>query len=482
MRTRVLLPLSCLLLTGLAGCFADDDLSLTSLGSAFSVDASQAWRAGEALLWTGAELAGPDFRDEEVLPTALTGLGQAPCDAGRCERVPFTVSEPIDLLTVAIEWEGQDEDHVAAGNYIGLPRVMMDLRIEQAGKVVVDGRESSHYAGVARMEDVAPGDYEAVVAVHWGTSTYQGSIAAGERPQMFGSTVTGGADAADGAGDANGAGDALLPDLVMLPPDHLTISTPIPREAEPVLSQAAPGCGPDELAEDQDRRCLRFAGILGNDGDGPIELVLAQDEALLSPALGADWRQRIHHEDGEVEETVVGSAAYHPVHGHYHILDFVETKLYHFDEEHGARGDETRYGRKTGFCIIDGGLIDQRDPGAVLPRYFGGGCCYMFGFCQLDMTRGEEFIMGVSAGWYDIYPWYRADQYVEITGLPDGTYELVSRINPVQNLVETDVHNNEASTVFRLSGDEVETLSMATQADVGPHPDAAWDEGAAAGT
>lgn len=124
----------------------------------------------------------------------------------------------------------------------------------------------------------------------------------------------------------------------------------------------------------------------------------------------------------------------------------------------GKRGEPLGEGRKTGFCPVDSALIDPLGLGTTLPTAYGG-CCYVWGFCQLDYADYGEYMVGLTPGWYDVYPWWRADQYVDIAGAKDGVYELETCANPEGYMIEARSDNNCASTLFRLAGDEVEVLS-----------------------
>ncbi len=416
------------------------------------------------LMWQSPNLVGPEQSNDNNPPPIMPRPPRPACDGANCHVQNFTIGDTGGRdVAISIEWEGQDESYDLGNGpagYLGSANLALDLVILRDGVQITDGVESFHYAGVAILHDPEPGAYAAEVVARWGTGSYLGVV----RIQ-----------------DPNPGSDVQkhalgLPDLVMLPPDHLTFEQPLLAQASLALSAISPGCGPDEFVEDQELRCLRFAGILGNQGPGDLETRLQYDEAVRSTLGSGNWEQRIFLPEGE-ETITIGPAQYHAVHGHYHILDFVDTHLYAYDEETGTRGDELGTGRKTGFCIIDGGLIDPLAP-AVPPKYHGNGCCYLAGLCQLDMATNPHFVMGMSAGWYDIYPWWRADQYVEVRGITDGTYELVSVINPDGLLREGNQANNEASTVFRLTGNTIEMLSQHTQADVGPHLDADWGYGA----
>lgn len=59
-----------------------------------------------------------------------------------------------------------------------------------------------------------------------------------------------------------------------------------------------------------------------------------------------------------------------------------------------------------------------------------------------------------------MYPWWRADQYVDIGNAGDGVYELETCANPDALMLETSLDNNCGSAVFRLTGDKVEILEQ----------------------
>jgi hypothetical protein len=50
--------------------------------------------------------------------------------------------------------------------------------------------------------------------------------------------------------------------------------------------------------------------------------------------------------------------------------------------------------------------------------------------------------MGISIGWGDEYEWYLAWQWVDITGLPGGTYTIRSKVDPYSFFLEENEGNN----------------------------------------
>ena len=64
----------------------------------------------------------------------------------------------------------------------------------------------------------------------------------------------------------------------------------------------------------------------------------------------------------------------------------------------------------------------------------------------------EYYAQGVTEGWKDVYEWYLPHQYIEITGLPDGTYILETIADPESRLLESDESNNCGSVYVQLTG------------------------------
>lgn len=85
------------------------------------------------------------------------------------------------------------------------------------------------------------------------------------------------------------------------------------------------------------------------------------------------------------------------------------------------------------------------------------------------INDGESTIFsGLTPNWYDLYSWSTPDQYVDITDVEDGVYELVSVSNSGLTAKETVPGDNEASTVFRMTGNNIEVLKTKTAAPTTP--------------
>lgn len=440
---RWLVPISWVALA-LAGCVqpaADvDPASLPAAGLPSLRVGDAVSRGTEPLVWEGKKLVGEGFS---------WGPGSywaPPCTPSSCETVPFVVEGSAGRIEVSIEWEHQEADYssvsadtVPLGHYLGLPNAFMTLRIlDASGNLVQDGVNAFHFASVALLDDLPPGEYAAEVKAMWGESTYRGVVQVEPLvPPPEGE---------------------LLPDLGVLPPTELTLEHPIGREGpDPLVPLGRKGCDPDEAFEFGAVRCLRFATAFANHGPGRLEMHLSREDVQEGILGEGRWVQRLYDAAGGYREVEASAASYHKVHGHFHILGLDVSTVYAYDEATGTRGEPLGEGRKTGFCPVDSALIEPLGLGTTYPVAYAG-CCYMWGFCQLDMATQDDLEIGLSPSWYDVYPWWRADQYVDIGDAPDGTYELETCANPEGSMTELRTDNNCASTLFRLTGNKVEML------------------------
>jgi hypothetical protein len=195
-------------------------------------------------------------------------------------------------------------------------------------------------------------------------------------------------------------------------------------------------------------RCLRFSNRVANLGLGPLEVRMGPVDAAAGLAAMGRWTQRVAREDGTFRDQAVGVAEFHPIHGHYHYQGLSHYVVHQYDLATSTRGAAVNDGTKAGFCFIDSGVVDPARPG-------NGGATYDATGCLAPLSGGDTR-MGVSPGWFDLYDASLSEQYVDLAGVPDGVYELVSTSNPMGTILETDATDNAASVVFRLTGNLVQ--------------------------
>jgi hypothetical protein len=137
--------------------------------------------------------------------------------------------------------------------------------------------------------------------------------------------------------------------------------------------------------------------------------------------------QVIKAKRGRKQQAKIGEFEYHPEHFHWHLVEVAAYRLLD-----GARA-VIRSSEKVSFCLIDTNRMQGSLPGSPLRRrYFT---------CSRD-PRARSLRAGVSVGWADIYTSDLPGQWVDITGLPSGSYTLQVEVNPGGILAEKTRENN----------------------------------------
>jgi len=106
-------------------------------------------------------------------------------------------------------------------------------------------------------------------------------------------------------------------------------------------------------------------------------------------------------------------------HNHWHLRGYADYRL--FD----LAGAEVGRGHKQSFCLLD------------TARYMG---------MSTDIPAAERYNcanQGIHAGWYDLYGRSLDCQYVDITGVPAGTYRLRAQVNIDRVVAESRYDDNE---------------------------------------
>jgi hypothetical protein len=115
-----------------------------------------------------------------------------------------------------------------------------------------------------------------------------------------------------------------------------------------------------------------------------------------------------------------GCFEFSPCHQHYHFMGFGEYTLYETDGTTVAA-----VGHKQGFCVED------TEPYGAMPG-------------PASTTPFTCTSQGLHVGWEDVYPSDIDCQWIDITGVPAGSYVLSVVVDPERLLPESDYGNNEA--------------------------------------
>lgn len=391
-------------------------LTLTA-GAAAGADPSgvRVTDAGPARFWTGTVRS--DGPANPRIPE---------CAAVHCDRLRLTVDLPRGTwrrpggLQVAIRWAGATEG-------------ALGLFVYQGNRLVA---KSSAGVGIAQsllIPSAANGIYQ--VYVSYGVT--------------FGAVDPDPVISYEGLAEVEYSPPRkplrdLLPDLQALPQENVTYDNP-----GSIFGDTAPpgqSCFNSEIEEQAARQCLRFDQVLQNVGEGPVELRFDREAGVRQDEPVA---QRIFRSDGTYSDRSAGLVEFHPVHGHYHFKGFAQSELWLADANGMPVGTApAAVGDKVSFCVADTDLISFGRKGDGPLSYPAPDC--------LDPKQvvgtTEYFWYGMTRGWADRYNWYLPDQYIDTSGLADGTYVLFTRVDPDGKLVEADDTNNCGTVIVTLTG------------------------------
>ena len=210
---------------------------------------------------------------------------------------------------------------------------------------------------------------------------------------------------------------ALLPDIDQRPPLAVSVRW---------------GQAPNEH-----RQWLVFTSSVENVGFGPL-LVQGRRPNRKVATMRAD--QLIELRDGGFERIPrVGRMRYNvnPSHSHWHLKPFEQYEL------RTLAGRQITRDHKSGFCLTS----DHQSP---LPTLGPRGTPVDKSDCRKNEPGALRVFEGMAVGWGDIYIPAKEGQYVDITNVAPGTYDLVHRVNVGRLLRETNYANDSASLRIRL--------------------------------
>ena len=264
---------------------------------------------------------------------------------------------------------------------------------------------------------------------------------------------------------------ALLPNLKTVPPYELTFIAPAnplngvypPDTVNPPLDVAGQhplSCTADEMAPVEAggggaQRCLRLTSGPINVGEGPFDMRFRMTEDAtdgdLDPVhLRGPISQVIHYSDGSTRSRAAGTYIFHTTHAHFHDENILTYELFKMRGDTPVAAGE---GVKSGFCPADQLFGEWRRFVQQPSGYFGEG----------DTPTGNCFsasdgLIGLTAGWGDVYRWQRPGQYVEFGDNTDGRYVVRSTVDKGDHVQETNERDNSAYALVRIVGEHITLL------------------------
>jgi hypothetical protein len=279
---------------------------------------------------------------------------------------------------------------------------------------------------------------------------------------------------------AHSSTTTLLPRIQTMPPANFHIGDVPPLPSNPMgWRYTAPGtfsnsCYTDETVQFGSQRCLRFDNDIRNTGAGPLILRFAWSPDSL--ANNCAMQQEVLSSDATVSDRGAGPCVFHPQHAHFHYQNMGVYQLYPVEPGGTPGAKPVATSRKVGFCTID---VDYFTFGAAKP---GGPRTYSFPTCNVPNAIASKSdgpygpasppeYMGISAGWGDVYTWDLPAQYIDITTVPDGAYEVVSRSNPDGGILTSDRGGETGVTCVAIKGSTVKALrEFPSQPNYAPLP------------
>jgi hypothetical protein len=261
----------------------------------------------------------------------------------------------------------------------------------------------------------------------------------------------------------------LLPRLKPMPPTDFHVDG-IPPAASTPLGFPFPfdiptgnSCYTDETASTGALRCLRFTSSVRNVGSGNLRLQLPWIAPGASGAQsgfvpgGCEATQVVDRTRGAPVTRSAGPCLYHPQHAHFHYRNFVSFDLYRVNG--GAiskRPTAHLRSLKESFCLADDDYFGFGTPGPNGPRNYSGqpGC----NFPATADEHGAWVEMGMTPGWADVYTWDTPSQYIDITNVSPGVYDVVTKTNPSGDLLVAGPKHICARTRIKLTASSVKVI------------------------
>jgi Lysyl oxidase/S-layer homology domain len=193
------------------------------------------------------------------------------------------------------------------------------------------------------------------------------------------------------------------------------------------------------------RRLLRFSGMMLNVGKGPFEVRGAR------ASTSSPWKvDQIVYRTGGATRRIHTTAQMNWAgdgHNHWHVLRMLTYHMW-------STTSSTLRTAKIGFCFFDTNRRTTKLPGAPASHhYLRTGC----GTRNVLHTK-----VGISVGWADLYPAAYAYQWIDITGLPAGTYTVRGAVDLYNKFAEVSETNNctWSKISFAATGTKVKLLDV----------------------
>ena len=334
------------------------------------------------------------------------------------------------------------------------------------------------------LTNPAAGTYTIVVTYAYAYDSGAGFV--GEVRQMAGSTWTPAA-ATCGLTVSGVTGCFDLPQLQAVPAYDFTTGgiPPVPSSPLgfpfPVTLPLPTSCYADEAvgldnvtvthATSPTLKCLRFTTDIQNVGAGPLTAQI--------PAAGVDPSgqvqvgyvpgdceayQLVTEANGTQVSRPAGACEFHTEHAHFHYDDLLLYSMYQAGAG-DALGPQVGLSQKESFCLTDDDYAGYGTAGPNGPREnVGQPDCNLprqaSAPTQGQPGSGTYVTEGVTPGWGDVYTWDTPDQYIDVTNVPSGVYDVVEETNPTGAILVAGPTHTCAMTQIKLTAGSPDTVQQ----------------------
>ena len=275
----------------------------------------------------------------------------------------------------------------------------------------------------------------------------------------------------------------LLPKIETMPPGNFHIGDVPPIASNPTGWRYTPdgtftnSCYLDETAEFGSTRCLRFDNDIRNTGIGPMILRFNYNAEAFDG--NCEMSQEVISSDATAYDRPAGPCEFHKQHGHFHYKNMAIYQLYAVGAGGVPGAAPVATSHKVGFCTID---VDNYTFGLAArrqrPRTYSFPTCNIPNAYSTELPSSSPYVpsgvpeyMGISPGWGDVYTWDLPGQYIDISNVGDGVYEVVARSNPDAAILTASRRRETGITCVQITGNTVETLKQfPSQSDKAPLP------------
>lgn len=174
--------------------------------------------------------------------------------------------------------------------------------------------------------------------------------------------------------------------------------------------------------------------------------------------------QRVYRSDGSHVDRSAGTFELHEAHAHFHVQDLLAYRLLRVVDPDSGTLEPAGDGRKASFCTLDLKLADFGSFGSEPPRFASSEVCFR------PPEPDTTLVMGITAGWADVYTWNLPDQYVDFGHEGEGEYVIQVAVDESDTILESNEADNAGYARIRVDGDRIVLLERG----IGESP---WDPG-----